>query len=61
MSSASIIHSVITDLFNAPIQAAVKADAAYYKAWAKWLAFKKTLMFDDQGNVLPGLDIKEGK
>ena len=57
MSSASI-HSVITDLFNAPLQAAVKADAEYLKIWAKWLTFKKGLMFNGD-TPIDGVDINE--
>ncbi len=58
MSSASI-NSVITDLFNAPLQAAVKADAEYLRIWAKWLTFKKQLMFNEDGTPIDGIDINE--
>ncbi|WP_019617197.1 hypothetical protein [Psychromonas ossibalaenae] len=59
MSSTSI-NSVITELFNAPLQAAVKADAEYLKIWAQWLTFKKSLMFNkDNGMPIEGIDIDE--
>jgi hypothetical protein len=58
MSSISI-NSVIADLFNAPLQAAVKADSEYMKIWAKWLTFKKKLMFKKDGSPIEGLDINE--
>jgi len=51
------ISSVMSDLFNAPLQAAVKADAGYMKAWAQWLTFKKPLFLDENGTLLPGVDI----
>ena len=56
--SASI-HSVITDLFNAPLQAAVKADAEYLRIWAKWLKFKKGLIFNEDESIIDGVDINE--
>jgi len=56
MSTASI-SSVISDLFNAPLQAAVKADAEYLKIWAQWLEFKKPLFLDENGALFPGVDI----
>ncbi|MDX8392405.1 MAG: hypothetical protein R8K53_07550 [Mariprofundaceae bacterium] len=58
MSNASI-SSVIGDLFNAPLQAAVKADAEYMRIWAKWLEFKKPLFLDGKGKPLPGVDISK--
>ena len=57
--STTSIHSVITDLFNAPLQAAVKADAAYLRIWADWLKFKKTLMFKSDGSVIDGININD--
>ena len=51
MSTASI-GSVIRDLFKAPLEAATGAEADYLKIWAKWLAFKKDLMFAADGSPL---------
>lgn len=58
MSNASI-SSVISDLFNAPLQAAVKADAEYMRIWAEWLAFRKSLFIGKDGNPLPNVDISQ--
>jgi len=56
MSNASI-SSVMSDLFNAPLQAAVKADAEYLRIWAQWLRFKKSLFIESDGKPMPNIDI----
>jgi hypothetical protein len=56
MSSTSLA-SVFRELFSAPCKAATDCEQDYRNIWADWLKFKKNLLTDAAGNLLPGVSL----
>lgn len=58
MSTTSITN-VMTELFYAPLEAAVQAEKQYRRIWADWMTFQLALATEDDGKTLrSGVDPK---
>jgi hypothetical protein len=59
MSTANI-SAVLTDLFSAPLKAAVDAESKYRQAWADWLTFQMAILTKEDGKTLrEGVKLEE--
>ena len=53
------LSSVLGELYTAPLDAAIRAEREYRRIWASWLTFKKSLVTDTNGALLPGINLSE--
>jgi hypothetical protein len=58
--SATSITNVMTELFSAPLEAAVKAETQYRRIWADWMTYQLALATKEDGKELrDGVDLEE--
>jgi len=52
--STTSITDVLSELFSAPLEAAVNAEIEYRRIWAKWLSYQRALITEKEGDEEEG-------
>ena len=55
--STTSLQNVFRELFVAPLSAACKTEEDYRRIWADWLERQLKLLSDEQGNLLPEVNV----